>query len=47
MSLTAQLLSTTLATMHFALVSWDWEKAEAAAHAARDLAARLLAGEYE
>ncbi|WP_431798059.1 hypothetical protein SGO26_30195 (plasmid) [Cupriavidus metallidurans] len=47
MSITAQMLSTTLASMHFAIVACDREKAEAAARAARDLAARLIAGEYE
>lgn len=47
MSFTAQLLSTTLAAMHFALVASDNVNAEAIKVEARRLAARLIAGDYE
>ncbi|MGX0939603.1 hypothetical protein ACUXQ2_005699 [Cupriavidus metallidurans] len=47
MSMTAQLLSTTLATMHFALVAGDMKKAKAASKLASELAGRLLSGCYE
>lgn len=47
MSFTAQLLSTALAAMHFALVALDHVKAEAAVAEARKLGALLIAGDYE
>lgn len=47
MSFTAQLLSTTLAAMHFALIAREHAIAEAARKEARHLAACLIAGDYE
>ena len=47
MSFTAQMLSTTLAAMNFALVASDQVNAEAAGIEARRLAACLIAGDYE